>query len=59
MELQAGIEVIDGNLNVKDNDKGDDNEERRGEVLLTYILERSHVSVRVRNPPDEAIIATS
>jgi hypothetical protein len=32
MELQAGIEVIDGDLNVKDDDNRDNNEERRGEV---------------------------
>jgi hypothetical protein len=30
MELPAGIEVIDGDLNVKDNNNRDDNEEQRG-----------------------------
>jgi hypothetical protein len=54
-KLPAGIEVIDDDLNVKDDDNHDDNEERSGEVLLTYILERrgricEFVTLRVTKP---------
>ncbi len=36
MGLPAGVEVIDGDLNVND-DNRDDNEERKVEGLITYI----------------------